>query len=72
MADTPSVGAITANPQLVDYRSDGSGDYHLTATSPAIDAGTNSGAPTTDIDGVLRPQGKAWDIGLYEYVSKKA
>ena len=33
---------------------------------------TNIGAPTTDIDGVPRPQGKAWDIGPYEYVSKKA
>ena len=34
--------------------------------------GTNIGAPTTDIDGVPRPQGKAWDIGPYESVSKKA
>jgi hypothetical protein len=33
---------------------------------------TNIGAPTTDIDGVPRPQGKAWDRGPYEYVSKKA
>ena len=34
--------------------------------------GTNIGAPTTDRDGVPRPQGKAWDIGPYESVSKKA
>jgi hypothetical protein len=64
-----ATATITADPQFVNYQPDGSGDYHLTATSPAIDAGTNIGAPTTDIDGVSRPQGKGWDIGPYEYIS---
>ena len=39
---------------------------------PTAGTDTDIGAPTTDIDGVPRPQGKAWDIGPYEYVSKKA
>ncbi len=44
----------------------GNGDYHLRATSPAIDAGSGSGAPARDKDGALRPQGITWDIGAYE------
>ena len=43
------------------------GDYHLTASSAAIDAGTNLGV-TTDLDGDPRPQGLAPDIGADEYV----
>ncbi|MGA9347506.1 MAG: choice-of-anchor Q domain-containing protein [Anaerolineae bacterium] len=42
-------------------------DYHLTAYSPAIDAGTAEGAPTVDLDGISRPQGEGCDIGPYEY-----
>jgi MYXO-CTERM domain-containing protein len=39
-----------------------------TATSPAIDQGTDLGAGfAADIEGVARPQGAAWDIGAYEY-----
>jgi hypothetical protein len=34
--------------------------------SPAIDAGTSTGAPTTDQRGVSRPQGSAPDIGAFE------
>lgn len=43
------------------------GDLHLKAGSPAIDAGTDSGAPTTDFDGKPRPYGAGYDIGAYEY-----
>ncbi len=43
-------------------------DYHLTAYSPAIDAGTAEGAPSVDLDGVSRPQGGSYDVGAYEYV----
>jgi parallel beta-helix repeat protein len=42
-------------------------DYHLKFGSPAGNAGTNL-APdvTTDLDGIARPQGGAFDIGGYE------
>jgi len=42
-------------------------DLHLTASSPAINKGTNSGAPAEDYDGHHRPQGSGTDIGAYEY-----
>ena len=42
-------------------------DFHLQSGSPAIDAGTSIGAPTTDFDGNTRPQGSGYDIGPYEY-----
>jgi len=44
-------------------------DLHLKAGSPAIDAGTSSGAPSVDFDGVSRPQGSGYDVGAYEYVT---
>jgi hypothetical protein len=49
------------NPTMGD-----SWDVSLVANSPAIDAGTLSGA-ARDILGVLRPQGTAPDSGVYEY-----
>jgi hypothetical protein len=46
----------------------GSGDWHLQPNSPAIDAGTSLISYfTTDLDGVPRPQGSAWDMGAYEW-----
>jgi hypothetical protein len=51
--------SIVANPAT--------GNYHLVAGSPAIDAGTASGAPSNDIEGILRPQGAGFDIGAYEF-----
>jgi hypothetical protein len=45
------------------------GDYHLKANSPAIDAGTPAGAPPIDLDGNRRPAGSGFDIGAYEYGS---
>ena len=44
----------------------GGGDYHLEGNSPCIDAGTSEGAPDTDIDGELRPQGAGYDMGADE------
>jgi len=41
--------------------------YKLNATSPAINAGTNSSV-TTDIDGEIRPDVDKWDIGFDEFV----
>lgn len=57
-------GTLTVDPQLVNYQPDGSGDYHLSAKSPAIGAGTSIGAALTDINGVPRPQRRI-DLGPY-------
>ena len=40
--------------------------WHLTATSPVIDKGTSTEAPSRDIDGDNRPKGTAVDIGADE------
>ncbi|MGH9775414.1 MAG: choice-of-anchor Q domain-containing protein [Candidatus Acidiferrales bacterium] len=42
------------------------GDFSLQSLSPAIDAGVNTSA-ATDIIGIIRPQGKAYDMGAYEF-----
>jgi parallel beta-helix repeat protein len=41
-------------------------DFHLSATSPALDAGTSTDAPAVDLDGNPRPVGAAVDVGAYE------
>ena len=57
-------GNIDAVPLFVDAEG---GDYHLTAGSPCIDAGTDVGL-TLDIEGVPVPQGAEPDIGAFEFV----
>jgi hypothetical protein len=44
-------------------------NYALKAGSPAIDAGVTLPQVPTDILGVTRPQGLAYDIGAYELVA---
>ena len=76
---TGTYGNISADPQFVNSSS---GDYHLKASSPAIDAGNNSALQllenagvslTKDLDGNPRVQdatGKGYpivDMGAYEY-----
>jgi hypothetical protein len=61
-----ATGTIAANPQFINYQANGTGDYRLKSTSPAVNKGTASFAPTTDIDGIARPRGAAFDIGAYE------
>jgi len=58
-------GTINSDPKLLRYLNDGSGDYHLAAASPAIGAGTETGAPPIDFDGYARPAAKP-DIGPYQ------
>ncbi len=50
------------------------GDYALTESSDARDAGAglSSEEIAVDIDGIARPQGGKFDIGAYEYVPKSA
>lgn len=43
-------------------------DLRLRAGSPAIDAGSASGAPAFDFAGTARPQGAAFDIGAFEWL----
>jgi parallel beta-helix repeat protein len=43
------------------------GSLELRDGSPAIDAGTATGAPATDFAGIARPQGAGFDIGAYEH-----
>ncbi len=65
---TTPTNNILSNPQFVNYQADGSGNYYLQPTSPAIGAGTSTGAPSTDFDGNTIPQGNGYDIGAYQYV----
>jgi uncharacterized repeat protein (TIGR01451 family) len=46
----------------------GNGDYHLADNSPLLDKGTATGAPTEDIEGMLRQHsaGVRPDMGAYE------
>jgi hypothetical protein len=67
-SSTPSGMTLTANlqnanPLLVNP---GSFDFHLQATSPAINAGATIASVTVDHEGTNRPQGGAYDIGAYE------
>ena len=59
----PGDGDKVGNPFFVDYAQH---DYHLTAASPAVDAGIPLEL-TTDLDGKTIPSGKAPDMGAYEY-----
>jgi hypothetical protein len=60
-------GNIYVDPKFV-----GLGNYHLqisapcTIISPCIDAGTSSGAPSTDLEGITRPKIIGFDMGAYE------
>lgn len=72
-AGTADVGSILADPQMIGFAIDGSGDYRLKASSPAVNAGTMTCAtgsgctPAQDSSGFLRPYGAAIDIGPYEW-----
>jgi len=69
---TPMPGSGTGNttnePQFVDSAA---GDYHLQATSPCVDAGTNEAwmAAATDLDGTPRIVNGIVDMGAYEYLA---
>ncbi|WP_426177507.1 choice-of-anchor Q domain-containing protein [Massilia sp. TWR1-2-2] len=61
-----ATGTIALNPLFVNYQANGTGNYRLQSSSPAIDKGLAASAPTTDIDYYARPRGAAHDIGAYE------
>jgi parallel beta-helix repeat protein len=68
----PHSGSITADPQFVNYKREGGGDYRLKSTSPAVGYGSPTYAPPFDLLGYGRPQGGRDDIGAYEYVGAGA
>jgi hypothetical protein len=55
-------GCVNANPLFVDLASN---DFRLQASSPAVNAGINTGI-SRDYIGISRPQGAAYDIGALE------
>lgn len=57
---------VDTDPQFVDFKADGTGNYHLKRTSPAVNKGRSALAPAYDIDHVRRPRGRGVDIGAYE------
>ncbi len=59
-----------ANPQVQPLANNGGQVLTgaLAKTSPAIDAGSNTGCTSTDARGVARPQAGTCDIGAFEYV----
>ena len=65
--DVNSITTVPPSQLFVNYQLIGGGDYHLVAGSKAIDAGIAQGAPSDDFDGIPRYQGKAYDIGPYEW-----
>ena len=72
---TGKYGNISSDPMFVDAAT---GDYHLQASSPCIDAGTNEGALDSDFEGDHRPYDvpdvdnngdlPEFDIGADEYL----
>ena len=60
---TPGISDISADPLLLDPAA---GNFRLSFGSPCIDAGTSTGAPATDFEGIVRPQGDGVDIGAHE------
>jgi parallel beta-helix repeat protein len=66
----PKMGTndLVADPKFVKLALDGTADFKLRNTSPAINSGTDAAGKfsTTDINGVTRPVGSKPDRGAYE------
>ncbi|MGH8174271.1 MAG: NosD domain-containing protein [Rhodanobacteraceae bacterium] len=57
--------SLTSTPSAL-FADPTNGDYHLSPTSPALNAGTTLGDVPVDLADNPRPQGPAFDIGAYE------
>lgn len=59
---TPGAGCISTDTYFGDFV-----ELTLSPMSPCIDSGTANGSPTTDINGISRPQGAGFDMGCHEF-----
>lgn len=59
-----SIGSITQDPLFVNPSAL---DFHLTSSSPCIDASATATFVTRDYDSIQRPQGSNYDMGAFEY-----
>jgi hypothetical protein len=66
-SNTVALYNFTSDPQFTNAAGL---DFSLRAGSPAIDKGVTLAAVATDIRGILRPQGGAYDVGAYESSSQ--
>jgi hypothetical protein len=48
------------------FMNSSAGDFRLTSSSPAVDAGVTVPGVLTDWDGTARPQGSGFDLGAFE------
>lgn len=58
---------VNADPEFINSKPDGSGDFHLKPDSPCINAGTLLCAPSADMECNVRPMDRNMDIGPYAY-----
>ena len=65
---TPTISGYTSESDPLFVNESG-GDYHIQATSVAVDNANATYAPANDIDSESRPQSSADDIGADEYTS---
>jgi len=69
--DDPNATGSLINKTIGDNfvtTTEGSEDFHLKSGADAEDVGTNTGAPSDDIDGDSRPQNSTTDMGADEIV----
>ncbi len=64
-ATAQDANSVLATPDVLFHDLAGD-DYHLSVTSPALDAGETLTDVPTDIEGTPRPVGPAYDIGAFE------
>jgi hypothetical protein len=62
----PTHVSLPEDPRFINYRPDGSGDYRLQPSSPAVNGGFTDCSPSVAIEGTPRPQGSAVGCGVYE------
>lgn len=60
---------LSADPRFASLKKH---NFHLKHNSPAIDAGVTIPGLLTDLDGITRPQGQAFDLGAYEAVDENS